>query len=140
MTNLEYHTYDGQCHANTAKYEGKARLLKNQEDMALIKDFFNELCLFDKNVKDPHVIMNIETVMIAPQNVNVNKVHKIGTYIIQSMIGKHPFDVTIKKADLAVQIPAKFISKTVQKCSMSKFTADPHSPASLPESTESSIK
>ena len=41
------------------------------------------------------------------------------------MIGKHPFDVTIKKADLAVQIPAKFISKTVPKCSMSKFTAEP---------------
>ena len=80
--------------------------------MALIKAFFNERRLFDKNVKDPHVIMNIETGMIAPQNVNVNEVHKIGTHIIQSMKGKHPFDVTIKKADLAVQIPAKFISKT----------------------------
>ena len=45
--------------------------------------------------------------MIAPENVNFNVVHKIGTHIIQSMIGKHPFDVTIKKADLAVQIPAK---------------------------------
>ena len=72
--------------------------------------------------------MNIKTGMIAPQNVNVNEFHKIGTHIIQSMI------------DLAVQIPAKFISKTVQKCSMGKFTADPHSPASLPEITESNIK
>ena len=95
--------------------------------MALIKAFFNERCLFDKNVKDPHVIMNIETGMIATQNVNVNEVHKIGTHIIRSMIGKHPFDVIIKKADLAVQKPAKFISKTVQKCSMGKFTADPYS-------------
>ena len=42
--------------------------------MALIKAFFNERCLFEKNVKDPHIIMNIKTGMIAPQNVNVNVV------------------------------------------------------------------
>ena len=54
----------------------------------------------------------------------MSKVHEIVTHIIQSMIGKHPFSVTIKKADFAAQIPAKFISKTVEKCSMSKFTAD----------------
>ena len=40
------------------------------------------------------------------------------------MIGKHPFGVTIKKAYFAAQIPAKFILKTVEKCSMRKFTAD----------------
>lgn len=125
MTNLEYHTHDGQSHANSAKYEGKARLLKDQEHMKLIKAFFSERCIFDKNVKDPEVIMSIGTGMIAPQDVNVNKVREIGTHIIQSMIGEHPFDVPIRKADLSVQIPAKFISKTVAKNGMSKVIADP---------------
>ena len=37
----------GQC-----QYEGKARLLKNQEDIALIKAFFSERCFSDKNLKD----------------------------------------------------------------------------------------
>ena len=54
----------------------------------------------------------------------MSNVHEIVTRIIQSIIGKHPFGVTIKKADFAVQIPAKFISKSVEKCSMRKFTAD----------------
>ena len=60
---MDYHTHDGQC-----QYDGKARLLRSQEDMALIKAFFSERCFFDKNVKDPHGIMNIETGMIAPPN------------------------------------------------------------------------
>ena len=125
MITLDYHAHDGQCLANTAKHEGKARLLKNQEHMALIKAFFIDRGIFDKNVKDPHTIMNIGTGMIAPKNVNINKVHEIGMRLVQSMIGKHPFNIIIKKADLAVQIPVKFITKAAEKNGMGKLIADP---------------
>ena len=93
--------------------------------MALIKAFFNERCLFDKNVKDPHVIMNIKTRTIAPQNVNVNVVHKIGTHIIQSMIGKHPFDVTIKKAGSCRADTCKVYFKNSSEMQYGQFTAGP---------------
>ena len=94
----------------------QARLLKNQEDMALIKAFFNERCLFDKNLKDPHVIMNIKTGMIAPQNVNVNEFHRDTYYPVNNR--QTPvwcYDQESRSCRADTYIPAKFISKTVQK-------------------------
>ena len=61
MTNLDYHTHDGQCHANKAKYKEKSCVLQNGEDMALIKTFFTERCVECKGNPCHLVIRNIQT-------------------------------------------------------------------------------
>ena len=81
---------------------------KDEEATAKIEQFCRDRLLLQP-------LMNFATGLVSPSNVNIQKCQSVGNKIIETFIGKNPFDVKIPKKSLAVQMPEKFVIQAIRK-------------------------
>ena len=109
----------GCSHRTSDQHEIKqsrtSAISRNDEDMKKIEKFCTSRFLLD--LKSMSVLSadlkNVATGMIAPPKVSVHEARQVGRKILQSMEKKSPTMVTLRKKDVAVQMPSKAFSDPV---------------------------
>ena len=109
MTNVGVRSAEQSSVKVTSKHQSPARIRQDMDHMDRIRDYFTERCLFESTQEVSMV--NIATGMVAPESVSVDKTKEVGGNILRKMEGQNPLKLTIKKADLAKQIPQKFMTE-----------------------------
>ena len=85
------------------KAAGPSRVKRVYNDAMKMVKFLVERDPFDDNIH----LMNIDTGEVADASVNVYNAKQIGDGILKNMAGKHIFDYSYKRKDMAVTITAK---------------------------------
>ena len=125
MTNVAVRSAEQSSVKVTSKQQSPAQIRQDIDHMDCIRDYFTERCLFESTQEVSMV--NIATGMVAPESVSVDKTKEVGGNILRKMEGQNPLKLTIKKSDLAKQIPQKFITDVPSHDYKSSHgSVDPH--------------
>ena len=85
------------------KAAGPSRIKRDYNDAMKMVKFLVERDQFDDSIH----LMNIDTGEVADTSVNVYNAKQIGDVILTNMVGKHIFEYSYKRKDMAVTITAK---------------------------------
>ena len=83
-----------------------SRMQKDGKDFETLTTYFKERFVLDPDLATP-VLQNISTGVVAPKEVSVHNTLELGIEIMKKLAETNPLTVTIKKADLAIQMPSK---------------------------------
>ena len=82
-----------------------SRIRRDCDDEQTIHDFFTQRLVLSPVA--PTQLKSVATGIISPKSVNVHLAYEIGTKLVTNLAGSNPLTVTIKKADLCIQMPLR---------------------------------
>ena len=97
--------YSPKIGQTSVKVLRKSRIMRDYDDEQTIHDFFTHRLVLSPEA--PTQLKSIATGIISPKSVNVHLAYEIGTKLVTNLAESNPFTVTIKKADLCIQMPLR---------------------------------
>ena len=97
--------YSSKIGQTSVKVLRKSRIGRDYEDEQTIHDFFTQILVLSPEA--PTQLKSIATGIISPKSVNVHLAYEIGTKLVTNLAESNPLTVTMKKADLCIQMPLR---------------------------------
>ena len=116
--------YSSKIGQTSVKVLRKSRIRRYCDDEQTIHDFFIHRLVLNPEV--PTQLKSVATGIISPKSVNVHLAYEIGTKLVTNLSGSNPLTVTIKKADLCIQMPLRAAVSTSASTSTGPLLIDPN--------------
>ena len=116
--------YSSKIDQTSVKVLRKSRIRRDCDDEQTIHDFFTKRLVLSPEA--PTQLKSIATGIISPKSVSVHLAYEIGTKLVTNLAGSNPLTVTIKKADLCIQMPLRAAVSSSASASIGPPLIDPN--------------
>ena len=116
--------YSSKIGGTSVKVLRKLRIRRDCDDEQTIHDFFIQRLVLSPEA--PTQLKSIATVIISPKSVNVHLAYEIDPKLVTNLAGSNPLTVTIKKADLCIQMLLSVAVSTSVSASTGPPLIDPN--------------